>query len=168
MKIIILLLLAMACSTTPKDEDLLLGKEKKFLQSIQKRARLLPVTYEFTQDNAYEQDAILKELIKYYPFADVKIVTAQMNENKIPSTANHIEDHMKAENDSIVEQMLKLIEAFRIIPKEQISKTQEALDRFSLEIRKREQTYKAPLKCFNEKDCQSGQSCLSAGFCANN
>lgn len=168
MKIFIPLLLAMACSSTPKDEDLLLGKEKKFLLTIQKRAKLLPQTYEFTQTNVPEQDPILKALIKYYPFADVKIVTAQMNENKVPSGAQQIETYMKAENDAIVDQMIKLIDAFRIIPPEQMNKTQEALDRFSLEIRKRQQTYRSPIKCFNEKDCPSENMCLSAGFCAGN
>lgn len=157
----------MGCSShqSPKDE-LLLEREQFFLASLAKRDKLIPSHYYFTEQNKTEHDAVLKGLIDYYPFADVKLVTESMKAARIQPSALEIEKYMKEENDSIVDQMTKLVTAFRLIPKEQLAKTQESMDRFSLQIRRRMENYQAPKKCFNKIDCSSNQICLEAGFCA--
>lgn len=163
MKYLLLIVFCLACSSTPKEVKLL-EKEQLFLTKLIKRDPLIPASYQLT--DLAEKDAVLKGIIHYYPFADAKIVTEQMIQKNIDPTPQNIEAAMKFENDNVIDQMNKLIEAFRVIPQEQMARTQESLDRFSLQIRRRQQSYTAPIKCFNEKDCPANHICLKAGFCS--
>ncbi|MFY7993847.1 MAG: hypothetical protein ACOVP4_11180 [Bacteriovoracaceae bacterium] len=166
-KFYLLFLVFLGCSShKSQKEGPLLEREQIFLTSLVQREKLIPSHYRFTEENKSEHDAVLKGLIHYYPFADVKLVTEKMKVAKIQPSASEIEKYMKEENDSIVDQMTKLVTAFRLIPKEQLSQTQESMDRFGLQIRRRMENYKAPKKCFNKIDCSSNQICLEAGFCA--
>ncbi len=165
MKFIILLIFVLSCSSKPKEESLLLGREEAFLQKLENRTLLIPQSFDINSVSESERDLTLKGLINYYPFADVKLVTTKIQNQKLETSSQNIEKEMKAENDQIIKQMNDLIKAFRMIPPEQMNRTQESLNQFSLQIRRRQQTYESPTKCFNDRDCSGEMRCLTAGFC---
>ncbi len=167
MKILIILLILVGCSSSQNKEDLRpLAKEKKFLTHFNIRPVLLSQTYTFPKENSHEKDLVLKELINYYPFADVKTVIAKIKTVTSEPSPNLIETYMRHENNSISSQMIKFIDAFQTMTPEQLKTAQQHMDALSLQIRTREQKYKAPMKCFNDKDCSDSLRCVAEAFCA--
>lgn len=167
MKYLIILLILMGCSSAQNKEELRpLALEKKFLIQFNTRPTLLSQTYTFPKEDNQEKDLVLKALIDYYPFADVKTVISQIKTVTTDPSPNLIETYMKNENTNLSVQMIKIIDAFQAMNPEQLKKAQAHMDALGLQIRTRQQKYKSPMMCFNDKDCANSLRCVAEAFCA--